>query len=139
MRRRELVLIGIIILLVGVIAGLGLGALSDDETTGAGSDVATSADTNPSEQEAESEDAAVTPASADPTATSTAPTTTTTITTTPPLVQEVANVPEQTVLGLPLDSLLDEVEYAMFEVFGAPDSDTGWIEGCPFDLSLIHI
>ena len=54
MRRRELVLIGIIILLVGVIAGLGLGALSDDETTGAGSDVATSADTNPSEQEAES-------------------------------------------------------------------------------------
>jgi hypothetical protein len=49
------------------------------------------------------------------------------------LVQEVANVPEQTVLGLPLDSLLDEVEYAMFEVFGAPDSDSGWIEGCPFD------
>ena len=132
MRRRELVLIGIIILLVGVIAGLGLGALSDDETTGAGSDVATSADTNPSEQETESEDTAVTPASAEPTTTSTAPTTTTT-TTTPPLVQEVANVPEQTVLGLPLDSLLDEVEYAMFEVFGAPDSDTGWIEGCPFD------
>ena len=132
MRRRELVLIGIIILLVGVIAGLGLGALSDDETTGAGSDMATSADTNPSEQEAESEDTAVTPASAEPTTTSTAPTTTTT-TTTPPLVQEVANVPEQTVLGLPLDSLLDEVEYAMFEVFGAPDSDTGWIEGCPFD------
>ena len=133
MQRRELVLIGIIILLVGVIAGLGLGALSDDETTGAGSDVATSADTNPSGQEAESEDTAVTPASAEPTTTSTAPTTTTTTTTPPPLVQEVANVPEQTVLGLPLDSLLDEVEYAMFEVFGAPDSDTGWIEGCPFD------
>ena len=133
MRRRELVLIGIIILLVGVIAGLGLGALSDDETTGSGSDVATSADTNPSEQEAESEDTAVTPAPAELTTTSTAPTTTTTTTMPPPLVQEVANVPEQTVLGLPLDSLLDEVEYAMFEVFGAPDSDTGWIEGCPFD------
>lgn len=133
MRRRELVLIGIIILLVGVITGLGLGALSDDETTGSGSDVATSADTNPSEQEAESEDTAVTPASAEPTTTSTAPTTTTTTTTPPPLVQEVANVPEQTVLGLPLGSLLDEVEYAMFEVFGAPDNDTGWIEGCPFD------
>ena len=133
MRRRELVLIGIIILLVGVIAGLGLGALSDDETTDAGSDVATSADTNPSEQQAESEDTAVTPASAALTTTSTVPTTTTTTTMPPPLVQEVANVPEQTVLGLPLDSLLDEVEYAMFEVFGAPDSDTGWIEGCPFD------
>ena len=133
MRRRELLLIGIIILLVGVVAGLGLGALSDDETTGSGSDVATAADTNPSEQEAESEDAADTPASATPTTTSTAPTTTTTTTMPPPLVQEVANVPEQTVLGLPLDSLLDEVEYAMFEVFGAPDSDTGWIEGCPFD------
>ena len=133
MRRRELVLIGIIILLVGVIAGLGLGALSDDETTDAGSDVATSADTNPSEQQAESEDTAATPASAGLTTTSTAPTTTTTTTMPPPLVQEVANVPEQTVLGLPLDSLLDEVEYAMFEVFGAPDSDTGWIEGCPFD------
>ena len=133
MRRRELVLIGIIILLVGVIAGLGLGALSDDETTDAGSDVATSADTNPSEQQAESEDTAVTPASAGLTTTSTAPTTTTTTTMPPPLVQEVANVPEQTVLGLPLDSLLDEVEYAMFEVFGVPDSDTGWIEGCPFD------
>ena len=133
MRLRELVLIGIIILLVGVIAGLGLGALSDDETTDAGSDLATSADTNPSEQEAESADTAVTPASAEPTTTSTASTTTTTTTMPPPLVQEVANVPEQTVLGLPLDSLLDEVEYAMFEVFGAPDSDTGWIEGCPFD------
>jgi len=133
MRRRELVLTGIIILLVGIIAGLGLGALSDDETTDAGSDVATSADTNPSEQQAESEDTAVTPASAGLTTTSTAPTTTTTTTMPPPLVQEVANVPEQTVLGLPLDSLLDEVEYAMFEVFGAPDSDTGWIEGCPFD------
>ena len=134
MRRRELVLIGIIILLVGVIAGLGLGALSDDaETTGAGSDVATFADTSPSEQEAESEDAAATLASAELTTTSTAPTTTTTTTMPPPLVQEVANLPEQTVLGLPLDSLLDEVEYAMFEVFGAPDSDTGWIEGCPFD------
>ena len=133
MRRRELVLTGIIILLVGVIAGLGLGALSDDEMTGSGSDVATSADTNPSEQQAESEDTAVTPASAGLTTTSTAPTTTTTTTMPPPLVQEVANVPEQTVLGLPLDSLLDEVEYAMFEVFGAPDSDTGWIEGCPFD------
>ena len=133
MRRRELVLIGIIILLVGVIAGLGLGALSDDETTDAGSDVATSAGTNLSEQQAESEDTAVTPASAALTTTSTVPTTTTTTTMPPPLVQEVANVPEQTVLGLPLDSLLDEVEYAMFEVFGAPDSDTGWIEGCPFD------
>ena len=133
MRRRELVLIGIIILLVGVIAGLGLGALSDDEMTGSGSDVATSADTSPFEQESESEDAAVTPESAEPTTTSTAPTTTTTTTMPPPLVQEVANLPEQTVLGLPLDSLLDEVEYAMFEVFGAPDSDTGWIEGCPFD------
>ena len=133
MRRRELVLIGIIILLVGVIAGLGLGALSDDEMTGSGSDVATSADTSPFEQEAESEDAAVTPESAEPTTTSTAPTTTTTTTMPPPLVQEVANLPEQTVLGLPLDSLRDEVEYAMFEVFGAPDSDTGWIEGCPFD------
>jgi hypothetical protein len=134
MRLRELVLIGIIILLVGVIAGLGLGDfLGDDETAGVGSDVATSADTNPSEQEVESEDTAVTPAPAEPTTTSTAPTTTTTTTTPPPLVQEVANVPEQTVLGLPLDSLLDEVEYAMFEVFGAPDSDSGWIEGCPFD------
>jgi hypothetical protein len=134
MRLRELVLIGIIILLLGVIAGLGLGDfLGDDETAGVGSDVATSADTNPSEQEVESEDTAVTPASAEPTTTSTAPTTTTTTTPPPPLVQEVANVPEQTVLGLPLDSLLDEVEYAMFEVFGAPDSDSGWIEGCPFD------
>ena len=133
MRRRELVLTGIIILLVGVIAGLGLGALSDDEMTGSGSDVATSADTSPFEQEAESEDAAVTPEAAEPTTTSTAPTTTTTTTMPPPLVQEVANLPEQTVLGLPLDSLRDEVEYAMFEVFGAPDSDTGWIEGCPFD------
>jgi hypothetical protein len=134
MRLRELVLIGIIILLVGVIAGLGLGDfLGDDETAGVGSDVATSAYTNLSEQEVESEDTAVTPAPAEPTTTSTAPTTTTTTTTPPPLVQEVANVPEQTVLGLPLDSLLDEVEYAMFEVFGAPDSDSGWIEGCPFD------
>ncbi|MGB0501499.1 MAG: hypothetical protein ACPGNP_09970 [Acidimicrobiales bacterium] len=140
MRLRELVLIGIIILLVGVIAGLGLGDfLGDDETTGVGSDVTTSVDTAASGEDAESGGAAAAPTSTAPTTTATNPTTssstttTTTTTTPPPFAQEVANLPEQTVLGLPLDSLLDEVEYAMVEVFGAPDSDSGWIEGCPFD------
>lgn len=140
MRLRELVLIGIIILLVGVIAGLGLGDfLGDDETTGVGSDVTTSVDTAASGEGAESGGAAAAPTSTAPTTTATTPTTssstttTTTTTTPPPFAQEVANLPEQTVLGLPLDSLLDEVEYAMVEVFGAPDSDSGWIEGCPFD------
>lgn len=140
MRLRELVLIGIIILLVGVIAGLGLGDfLGDDETTGVGSDVTTSVDTAASGEDAESGGAAAAPTSTAPTTTATTPTTTssttttTTTTTPPPFAQEVANLPEQTVLGLPLDSLLDEIEYAMVEVFGAPDSDSGWIEGCPFD------
>ena len=140
MRLREFVLIGIIILLVGVIAGLGLGDfLGDDETTGVGSDVTTSVDTAASGEDAESGGAAAAPTSTAPTTTATTPTTTssttttTTTTTPPPFAQEVANLPEQTVLGLPLDSLLDEVEYAMVEVFGAPDSDRGWIEGCPFD------
>lgn len=140
MRLRELVLIGIIILLVGVIAGLGLGDfLGDDETTGVGSDVTTSVDTVASGEDAESGGAAAAPTSTAPTTTATTPTTTssttttTTTTTPPPFAQEVANLPEQTVLGLPLDSLLDEIEYAMVEVFGAPDSDSGWIEGCPFD------
>lgn len=135
MRLRELVLIGIIILLVGVIAGLGLGDfLGDDETAGVGSDLATSVDA--SGEEAESGEAAAAPTSTAPTTTARTPTTTSSTTTTtmpPPFAQEVANLPEQTVLGLPLDSLLDEVEYAMLEVFGAPDSDSGWIEGCPFD------
>jgi hypothetical protein len=140
MRLREFVLIGLIILLVGVIAGLGLGDfLGDDETTGVGSDVTTSVDTAASGEDAESGGAAAAPTSTAPTTTATTPTTTssttttTTTTTPPPFAQEVANLPEQTVLGLPLDSLLDEVEYAMVEVFGAPDSDSGWIEGCPFD------
>lgn len=140
MRLRELVLIGIIILLVGVIAGLGLGDFfGDDETTGVGSDVTTSVDTAASGEDAESGGAVAAPTSTAPTTTATTPTTTssttttTTTTTPPPFAQEVANLPEQTVLGLPLDSLLDEVEYAMVEVFGAPDSDSGWIEGCPFD------
>jgi hypothetical protein len=140
MRLREFVLIGIIILLVGVIAGLGLGDfLGDDETTGVGSDVTTSVDTTASGEDAESGGAAPATTSTASTTTATTPTTTssttttTTTTTTPPFAQEVANLPEQTVLGLPLDSLLDEVEYAMVEVFGAPDSDSGWIEGCPFD------
>jgi hypothetical protein len=140
MRLREFVLIGIIILLVGVIAGLGLGDfLGDDETTGVGSDVTTSVDTAASGEDAEIGGAAAAPTSTAPTTTATTPTTTssttttTTTTTPPPFAQEVANLPEQTVLGLPLDSLLDEVEYAMVEVFGAPDSDSGWIEGCPFD------
>jgi len=140
MRLRELVLIGIIILLVGVIAGLGLGDfLGDDETTGVGSDVTTSVDTTASGEDAESGGAAPATTSTASTTTATTPTTTssttttTTTTTPPPFAQEVANLPEQTVLGLPLDSLLDEVEYAMVEVFGAPDSDSGWIEGCPFD------
>ena len=140
MRLREFVLIGIIILLVGVIAGLGLGDfLGDDETTGVGSDVTTSVDTTASGEDAESGGAAPATTSTASTTTATTPTTTssttttTTTTTPPPFAQEVANLPEQTVLGLPLDSLLDEVEYAMVEVFGAPDSDSGWIEGCPFD------
>ena len=140
MRLREFVLIGIIILLVGVIAGLGLGDfLGDDETTGVGSDVTTSVDTTASSEDAEIGGAAPATTSTASTTTATTPTTTssttttTTTTTTPPFAQEVANLPEQTVLGLPLDSLLDEVEYAMVEVFGAPDSDSGWIEGCPFD------
>jgi hypothetical protein len=140
MRLREFVLIGIIILLVGIIAGLGLGDfLGDDETTGVGSDVTTSVDTTASGEDAESGGAAPATTSTASTTTATTPTTTssttttTTTTTTPPFAQEVANLPEQTVLGLPLDSLLDEVEYAMVEVFGAPDSDSGWIEGCPFD------
>ncbi len=136
MRLRELVLIGIIILLVGVIAGLGLGDfLGDDETAGVGSDLAASVDA--SGEEAESGEAAVAPTSTAPTTTASTPTTTSSTTTTttmpPSFTQEVANLPGQTVLGLPLDSLLDEVEYAMLEVFGAPDSDSGWIEGCPFD------
>lgn len=140
MRLREFVLIAIIILLVGIIAGLGLGDfLGDDETTGVESDVATSVDTAASSEDAEIGGAAPATTSTASTTTATTPTTTssttttTTTTTPPPFAQEVANLPEQTVLGLPLDSLLDEVEYAMFEVFGAPDSDTGWIEGCPFD------
>jgi hypothetical protein len=140
MRLREFVLIGIIILLVGIIAGLGLGDfLGDDETTGVGSDVTTSVDTTASSEDAEIGGAAPATTSTASTTTATTPTTTssttttTTTTTTPPFAQEVANLPEQTVLGLPLDSLLDEVEYAMVEVFGAPDSDSGWIEGCPFD------
>lgn len=140
MRLRELVLIGIIILLVGIIAGLGLGDfLGDDETTGVGSDVTTSVDTPASSEDAEIGGAAPATTSTASTTTATTPTTTssttttTTTTTPPPFAQEVANLPEQTVLGLPLDSLLDEVEYAMVEVFGAPDSDSGWIEGCPFD------
>jgi len=135
MRLREFVLIGIIILLVGIIAGLGLGDfLGDDETTGVGSDVTTSVDTAASSEDAEIGGAAPATTSTASTTTATTPTTTTTTTTTPPpFAQEVANLPEQTVLGLPLDSLLDEVEFAMVEVFGAPDSDSGWIEGCPFD------
>ena len=140
MRLREFVLIGIIILLVGIIAGLGLGDfLGDDETTGVGSDVTTSVDTAASSEDAEIGGAAPATTSTASTTTATTPTTTssttttTTTTTPPPFAQEVANLPEQTVLGLPLDSLLDEVEYAMVEVFGAPDSDSGWIEGCPFD------
>ena len=140
MRLREFVLIGIIILLVGIIAGLGLGDfLGDDETTGVGSDVTTSVDNAASSEDAEIGGAAPATTSTASTTTATTPTTTssttttTTTTTTPPFAQEVANLPEQTVLGLPLDSLLDEVEYAMVEVFGAPDSDSGWIEGCPFD------
>jgi hypothetical protein len=141
MRLREFVLIGIIILLVGIIAGLGLGDfLGDDETTGVGSDVTTSVDTTASSEDAEiggaapaTTSTASTTTATTPTTTSSTTTTTTTTTTTPPFAQEVANLPEQTVLGLPLDSLLDEVEYAMVEVFGAPDSDSGWIEGCPFD------
>ena len=140
MRLREFVLIAIIILLVGIIAGLGLGDfLGDDETTGVESDVATSVDTAASSEDAEIGGAAPATTSTASTTTATTPTTTssttttTTTTTPPPFAQEVANLPEQTVLGLPLDSLLDEVEYAMVEVFGAPDSDSGWIEGCPFD------
>jgi hypothetical protein len=132
--QREMILIAIVLLLIGLIGGYfiaGGGGGDDNETVEAGAQT-TSTTEAPTTTEATATTTTTTEA---PTTTSTTTTTTTTTTTQPPapIVAVVADLVTGAVMGLPPGTHIDEVEFLMVETFGAPDSDTGWAEGCPFD------
>ncbi len=133
MSRRELILLGIVVLLIGIVAGLLLGTLGDDDEP---ETVASDPSTTTTTTEAPTSTTTTTEAPSTTTTTTEAPSTTTTSTTTTtvaPFVQEVANLLDGSVLGTPPDGLAEETELILSEVFGAPDGDTGRGEGCPLN------
>lgn len=138
MSRRELTLLGVIILLLGLLGGFAIAQLGgdDDPTTETDASTGSTTTSTTTSQAPESTTTTTTTTSTTSTTTSTTTTTSTSTTTTTmpaPVVQVVASVVTGEVMGVAPDSHFDDVEFAMVEVFGAPDSDTGWIEGCPFD------
>ena len=146
MSKRELIMAALILLLVGLLAGLGIasctGGDDDDAATATAADGTTSSSTT-TEPPAETSSTTTTPSTEAPatssttstptTTTSTTTSSTTTTTTVAPLVAVVADLLSGEVLGLPHGSIEDEVEFKLVEILGAPDNDTGWGEGCPFD------
>ena len=131
--QREMVLVGLVVLLLGLIGGFFLAGGNDGE----------SAETSDA---ADQSDAATTTVASTTVAPTTlapttlapktlAPTTLAPTTLAPPdlFVAEVANAVSGEVMGMPIGAWFDEVEFLMVETFGAPDSDTDWIEGCPLD------
>ncbi|MEM9464406.1 MAG: hypothetical protein AAGA90_03490 [Actinomycetota bacterium] len=138
MSRRELLLVGVILILVGVVAGFVLAALFGDDGETATDPVTTTAAPTTTEAVATSTTSTTTTSTTSSSTTSTTTSTTTTSTTSttvPPAVEVaiVADLVSGEVLGLPFGSIEEEVEFALVEVFGAADTDSGWVEGCPFD------
>lgn len=137
MSRRELIFLGIILLLVGLLGGIALASFGGDDEPDTEAADATSSSTSSST----TTEAPATTSTTSSTTTSTTSTTTSTTTTTteapveepPPSVAVVADLINGEVMGLPHGTLIDEVEFLMYEVFDAPDFDSGWNEGCPFD------
>ena len=134
MSRRELVLVGVILLLVGLLTGIIIGGgFGGDDAPDVVAQEAESSTTSSTTTSSTTTSSTTTSTTTSPTTSSTTTTSTTTTTTVAPFVQEVANLPERTVMGLPVGTHIDDVEFLMYEVFGEPTSDTGWSEGCPFD------
>lgn len=140
MSTREAGLIGVILLLVGILAGLGISVLAGDD------------DSTESTGEATTETAESTTTTAPPTTTpsTTAPTTTAAPTTTPAPTTTaaptttvaptttteaqapvpLANASNGEVLGLPVDTDFGTVVDAVTAAWGEPTDDTGWINTC---------
>ena len=133
MSKRELGLIGVIVLLVGILLGLGVGALTggDDDTTEA-SGAATATTEPPAAETTTTSEAPATTTEAPTTTTTAAPTTTTTTTTTteappPPPFADTSN---GEVLGLGVGTDFETVVAAVSSVWGPPSEDTGWAVTC---------
>lgn len=139
MSRREQILAALVLLLSGLLLGVLLVWLLDDD----GADLDAGSDTTTTTVDASSTTAPpaddTTTTAAPPTTesstttqapTTTSPVTTTTASATPPPVADATN---GEILGLPLGTPIDDVVAAMTAAFGAADDDSGWNGGCPLD------
>lgn len=135
MSRRELILVAVIVLLVGLFAGYALARSGDDGGSGSAAEgttapsttVATTTTTSPTTT------TSTTTTSTTTTSTTTTTTSTTTTTTLPP--PPMADVPSGEVAGLAIGSPLVDVIDELISSYGPPDDDSGWAEGCQFDGS----
>lgn len=146
MSKRELIMAALILLLVGLLAGLGIasctGGDDDDAATDTDTDTAADATTSSSTtSEAPAETSSTTtttteaPATTSSTTTTTTSTTTTTTTTTEPPAANafvVADLVTGEALGIPPLTHEDDLIFKLVELF-FPTDDGGWGEGCPFD------
>ncbi|MFT5204404.1 MAG: hypothetical protein ACI9C1_003812, partial [Candidatus Aldehydirespiratoraceae bacterium] len=115
--RRQRGLIAVIILLVGLLIGLAAAALLNDD------DDAVTVTTAPA-----------TYPTATPTAPASYPTATPTTTAEYPVATApVADAVSGDVLGFALGSNAETVISALNAIYGAPDLDSGWNQGCPLD------
>ena len=135
MSNRELGLIGVIVLLVGVLSGIAIASFTGDDdpvVQTATDDTAstTSSTTTTTTTEAPSTTTTTTTTTTEaPTTTTEAPTTTTT-TTAPPPPPPIADAATGLVVGFDRGAPMGDVLAALEARLGAPSGDTGWQTNC---------
>lgn len=138
MSKREIYLLAVIILLIGLLLGLFLGgAFSDDDgDTEAAGEVPSSTTTSAAPTTTTTETPTTTTASTtttSTTSTTTTTTSTTTTTTTAPPLSPLADVVAGEVVGFEFGAPFADVLAEMTARYGAPDNDTGWSDNCILD------
>ncbi|MEM9464126.1 MAG: hypothetical protein AAGA90_02080 [Actinomycetota bacterium] len=141
MSTRELGLIGVIVLLIGILAGIGISTLGGDDqpttttaeaTDDTPADEATADTTTTLAPTTTAPPTTAAPATTTEAPTTTAPTTTvaptTTTTVAPP--PALADTSTGEVLGLAVGTDFESVVAAVSAVWGAPTDDTGWTNTC---------
>ena len=140
MSKREVIMGALILLLVGVLAGLGIVSCSGSDDTSVVSSSTTSE--APAETSTTSTTTTEAPTTSTTTSTTTteAPTTSTTTSTTttsttvaPSNVFVVADLVTGEGLGVAPGGYEDDLLFKLGELFFPIDGDSGWGEGCPFD------
>ncbi len=137
MTKREISLVAVIVVLIGLFAGYALAQSGGDD----GSDTAAGTSTTTTTEAPSTSTTGPTTTTTSTTSTSTTTSTTTTSTTTtstttstvppPPL----ADLPSGEIAGFGIGSPLPDVIDELISSYGPPDDDSGWAEGCQFDGS----